>query len=78
MTLIIAAVDAIPDAFRTTLKVLDDLCGSVMVAGSERALRKDVFYDKRELTPDELTFSGLGGPQVGKAEPEPTRGVLDT
>lgn len=57
---IIAGVDAIPDMFRTTLNVLDDLSGAIMVAGTEKGmLRRDVFYGRRELSIDELTFKGM-------------------
>ena len=44
---IIAGVDAIPDMFRTTLNVLDDLSGAVAVAASEGELDRDVYYGKK-------------------------------
>ncbi len=56
----IAGIDFIPDMFRTTLNVIDDLAGCVMVAGTEKGmLRRDVLAGQRELTPDEITFSGM-------------------
>lgn len=46
---IIAGVDAIPDMFRTTLNVLDDLSGAVAVAASENQLDRDVYYGRKEI-----------------------------
>ncbi|HSB70924.1 MAG TPA: dicarboxylate/amino acid:cation symporter [Candidatus Methylomirabilis sp.] len=47
---IIAGVDAIPDMFRTTLNVLDDLSGAVAVAASEGELDREVYYGKKAVT----------------------------
>ena len=46
---IIAGVDAIPDMFRTTLNVLDDLSGALAVAASENQLDRDVYYGRKQL-----------------------------
>jgi Na+/H+-dicarboxylate symporter len=52
-------VDVIPDMFRTTLNVVDDLSGALMVAATEKdMLRRDVLSGQRELGPDEITFTG--------------------
>ena len=59
---LIAGIDAIPDMFRTTLNVIDDLSGAIMVAGTEPdMLRRDVLAGERELSIDEITFHGVGG-----------------
>ncbi|HEX2988353.1 MAG TPA: dicarboxylate/amino acid:cation symporter [Chloroflexota bacterium] len=59
----IAGVDAIPDMCRTTLNVVDDLSGAIMVAGTEKGmLRRDILSGKRELSPDEITFTGMEQP----------------
>jgi len=56
---LIMGVDAIPDMFRTTLNVVDDLSGALMVAATEKGmLRRDILYGKRELSPEEITFKG--------------------
>ncbi|MGE5620626.1 MAG: dicarboxylate/amino acid:cation symporter [Sphingomonadaceae bacterium] len=56
----IAGIDFLPDMFRTTLNVIDDLSGCIMVAGTEKGmLRRDILYGKRELTADEITFTGM-------------------
>ncbi|MHB1160224.1 MAG: dicarboxylate/amino acid:cation symporter [Chloroflexota bacterium] len=56
----IAGIDFIPDMFRTTLNVIDDLAGCIMVAGTEKGmLRRDVLAGKRELSTDEITFTGM-------------------
>ncbi len=47
---IIAGVDAIPDMFRTTLNVLDDLSGAVAVAASEGELDREVYYGRKTVT----------------------------
>jgi Na+/H+-dicarboxylate symporter len=44
---IIAGVDAIPDMFRTTLNVLDDLSGALAVASSEGELDRDMYYGRK-------------------------------
>jgi len=44
---IIAGVDAIPDMFRTTLNVLDDLSGALAVASSEGELDRDIYYGRK-------------------------------
>ncbi len=57
---LIIGVDAIPDMFRTTLNVIDDLSGALMVAATEKGmLRRDVLSGERELGPDEITFTGV-------------------
>jgi Na+/H+-dicarboxylate symporter len=56
---LIIGVDVIPDMFRTTLNVVDDLSGALMVAATEKdMLRRDVLSGQRELGPDEITFTG--------------------
>lgn len=47
---IIAGVDAIPDMFRTTLNVLDDLSGALAVAASEGELDREVYYGRKVVT----------------------------
>ena len=57
---LIIGVDVIPDMFRTTLNVIDDLSGALMVAATEKGmLRRDVLSGERELTADEITFTGV-------------------
>ena len=57
---LIIGVDAIPDMFRTTLNVIDDLSGALMVAATEKGmLRRDILAGERELSPDEITFTGV-------------------
>jgi Na+/H+-dicarboxylate symporter len=57
---LIIGVDVIPDMFRTTLNVIDDLSGALMVAATEKdMLRRDVLAGERELSPDEITFTGV-------------------
>ena len=57
---LIIGVDAIPDMFRTTLNVVDDLSGAIMVAATEKGmLRRDILSGERELSPDEITFTGV-------------------
>jgi Na+/H+-dicarboxylate symporter len=57
---LIIGVDAIPDMFRTTLNVIDDLSGALMVAATEEGmLRRDILSGQRELGPDEITFTGV-------------------
>ena len=52
---LIAGIDAIPDMFRTTLNVIDDLSGAVMVGATEpEGLDRSILYGERELTPEEL------------------------
>lgn len=66
---LIVGVDAIPDMFRTTLNVVDDLSGALMIAATEKGMfRRDVFEGKRELTAEEITFHGVPG--SGPAEGE--------
>lgn len=70
---LIVGVDAIPDMFRTTLNVVDDLSGALMIAATEKGMfRRDVFYGKRELTADEITFTGVpgSGPKEGELPTE--------
>jgi proton glutamate symport protein len=56
---LIIGVDVIPDMFRTTLNVIDDLSGALMVAATEKGmLRRDILSGERELTADEITFTG--------------------
>jgi len=56
---LIIGVDVIPDMFRTTLNVVDDLSGALMVAATEKGmLRRDVLSGERELSADEITFRG--------------------
>jgi proton glutamate symport protein len=56
---LIIGVDVIPDMFRTTLNVVDDLSGALMVAATEKGmLRRDILSGARELGPDEITFTG--------------------
>lgn len=58
----IAGIDFIPDMFRTTLNVIDDLAGCIMVAATEKGmLRRDVLAGERELKDEEITFTGMGG-----------------
>jgi Na+/H+-dicarboxylate symporter len=55
---LIAGIDAIPDMFRTTLNVIDDLSGAVMVGATEPGgLDRSVFNGERDLTPEELAAS---------------------
>ncbi len=57
---LIIGVDVIPDMFRTTLNVIDDLSGALMVAATEKGmLRRDILSGERELGPDEITFTGV-------------------
>lgn len=57
---LIIGVDVIPDMFRTTLNVIDDLSGALMVAATEKGmLRRDILSGERELSPDEITFTGV-------------------
>ena len=57
---LIIGVDVIPDMFRTTLNVIDDLSGALMVAATEKGmLRRDILSGERELTADEITFTGV-------------------
>ncbi|OGB95549.1 MAG: hypothetical protein A2Z31_04720 [candidate division NC10 bacterium RBG_16_65_8] len=57
---LIIGVDVIPDMFRTTLNVVDDLSGALMVAATEEGmLRRDVLRGERELSPEEITFMGV-------------------
>jgi len=57
---LIMGVDVIPDMFRTTLNVVDDLSGALMVAATEKGmLRRDILSGERELSADEITFTGV-------------------
>ena len=57
---LIIGVDVIPDMFRTTLNVVDDLSGALMVAATEKGmLRRDILSGERELSADEITFTGV-------------------
>jgi Na+/H+-dicarboxylate symporter len=57
---LIIGVDVIPDMFRTCLNVVDDLSGALMVAATEEGmLDRDILSGKRELTADEITFTGV-------------------
>ena len=52
---LIAGVDAIPDMFRTTLNVIDDLSGAVMVGATEPdGLDRSILSGERELSAEEL------------------------
>lgn len=44
---LIIGVDVIPDMFRTTLNVLDNLSGAVAVAASEGELDREIYYGRK-------------------------------
>lgn len=57
---LIAGIDAIPDMFRTTLNVIDDLAGALMVGATEPGgLDRSILAGERELTAEETTFGGV-------------------
>lgn len=57
---LIIGVDVIPDMFRTTLNVVDDLSGALMVAATEEGmLDREVLAGRKELNPEQITFTGV-------------------
>lgn len=60
---LIAGVDAAIDMFRTAANVIGRTAGTLVVASSEpNMLARDILYDRRQLSPEEITFRG--GPQA--------------
>ena len=60
---LIAGVDAAIDMFRTAANVIGRTAGTLVVASTEpNMLARDILYDRRQLSPEEITFRG--GPQA--------------